>query len=134
MARISLTRLCMQEGDRELKEVRCKHGFILSLLTSLTPRNLDEKYWGCPYYGNAITSDFWLWKDDYIDPRSRFVISNLLERIDELEQRVEVLEKINNKSTRSTNSVKIKIDMNKIESKLDNFDDDLKKMKLIEKK
>ncbi|WMV33773.1 hypothetical protein MTR67_027158, partial [Solanum verrucosum] len=76
MARISLTRLCLQEEDHELEEVRCKHRFVLPLLTSWTPRNPSRRYWGCPYYGNARSCDFWLWKDDYIDPRSkhRFVL------------------------------------------------------------
>ncbi|KAH0746518.1 hypothetical protein KY290_008232 [Solanum tuberosum] len=100
MARISLTRLCLQEK-------------ILGL--SL------------------------LW-DDYIDPRSKFVIPKLLARIAELEHSVESSRKVEtsdkeiNKPTKSTKSMESKIDMNKKESKMDNFDDDLKKMKAVEKK
>lgn len=30
----SLTKLCLQEEDHELEEVRCKHEFVLPLLTS----------------------------------------------------------------------------------------------------
>ncbi|KAH0709644.1 hypothetical protein KY284_011071 [Solanum tuberosum] len=140
MARISLTRLCLQEEDHELEEVRCKHGFVLPLLTSWTPRNPSRRYWGCPYYGNARSCDFWLWKDDYIDPRSKFVIPKLLGRIAELEHSVESSRKVEtsdkeiNKPTKSTKSMESKIDMNKKESKMDNFDDDLKKMKAVEKK
>ncbi|KAH0716825.1 hypothetical protein KY290_013393 [Solanum tuberosum] len=115
MARISLTRLCLQEEDHELEEVRCKHGFVLPLLTSWTPRNPSRRYWGCPYYG-------------------------LLGRIAELEHSVESSRKVEtsdkeiNKPTKSTKSMESKIDMNKKESKMDNFDDDLKKMKAVEKK
>lgn len=71
------------------------------------------------------------------------MIPKLLGRIGELEQRVEACEKsealekvYNNKPTKSINSVESKIsktDMNKIELKLDDCDDDLK-MKTIEKK
>ncbi|KAH0708604.1 hypothetical protein KY284_010031 [Solanum tuberosum] len=121
MARISLTRLCLQEEDHELEEVRCKHGFVLPLLTSWTPRNPSRRYWGCPYYGNARSCDFWLWKDDYIDPRSKFVIPKLLGRIAELEHSVESSRKVEtsdkeiNKPTKSTKSMESKIDMNKKE-------------------
>ncbi|KAG5596751.1 hypothetical protein H5410_037983 [Solanum commersonii] len=65
--------------------------------------------------------DFWLWKDDYIDPRSKFVISKLLERIVEIEHNVESSRKVEtsdkeiNKPTKSTKSMESKIDMNKIE-------------------
>ncbi|KAH0722826.1 hypothetical protein KY290_005479 [Solanum tuberosum] len=124
MARISLTKLCLQEEDHESK--RCD-------------ANMDL-YWGCPYYGNARSCDFWLWKDDYIDPRFKFVIPKLLGRIAELEHSVESSRKVEtsnkeiNKPTKSTKSMESKIDMNKIELKMDNFDDDLKKMKTVEKK
>ncbi|KAG5620440.1 hypothetical protein H5410_005658, partial [Solanum commersonii] len=138
MARIRLTRLCLQEEDHELEEVQCKHGFVLPLLTSSTPRNPSRRYWGCPYYGNARSCNFWLWKDDYVDPRSKFVIPKLLGRIAELEhsvessRNVETSDKEINKPTKSTKSMESKIDMK--ESKMDNFDDDLKKMKAVEKK
>ncbi|KAK6786808.1 hypothetical protein RDI58_015333 [Solanum bulbocastanum] len=100
MAQISLTRLYLQEEDHELTEVRCKHGFILHLLTSWTPRNSSRRYWGCPYYG-----------DDYIDSRSKFVIPKLLGIIAELE----TSDKEINKPTKLTKSMESKIDMNKIE-------------------
>lgn len=44
----------MQEEDHELEEVRCKHGFVLPLLTSWTSRNPGRRYWGCPYYGVSL--------------------------------------------------------------------------------
>ncbi|KAK4724529.1 hypothetical protein R3W88_027308 [Solanum pinnatisectum] len=140
MARISLTRLCLQEEDHELEEVQCKHGFVLPLLTSWNLRNPSRQYWGCPYYGIAKSFNFWLWKDDYIDPRFKFVIPKLLGRIVELEhsvessQKVETSDKEINKPTKSIKSMERKIDMNKIELKMDNFDDDLKKMKAVEKR
>ncbi|KAK6785284.1 hypothetical protein RDI58_018739 [Solanum bulbocastanum] len=140
MARISLTRLCLKEEDHELEEQQCKHGFVLPLLTSCTPRNIDRRYWGCPYYGNARSCDFLLWKEDYIDPRFKFVIPKLLERSAEFEhsvessRKVETLDKEINKPTKSIKSVESKTDMNKIESKMENFDDDLKKMKAVENK
>ena len=92
------------------------------------------------FFKNARSCDFWLWKDDDIDPRSKFVILKLLGRIVELEhsvessQKVETSDKEINKPTKSTKSMESKIDMNKKESKMDNFDDDLKKMKAVEKK
>jgi len=68
------------------------------------------------------------------------VIPKLLGRIAELEHSVESSRKVEtsdkeiNKPTKSTKSMESKIDMNKKESKMDNFDDDLKKMKAVEKK
>ncbi|KAK6796761.1 hypothetical protein RDI58_004462 [Solanum bulbocastanum] len=130
MAQISLTRLCLQEEDHELEEVRCKHEFVLPLLTSWTPRNPGRRYWGFLTMGSC---DFWLWKDDCIDPRSKFVIPKLLGRIAELEHSVESSRKVEtsdkeiNKPTKSTKSMASKIDMNKKESKMDN-------LKAIEKK
>ncbi|KAG5573009.1 hypothetical protein H5410_062775 [Solanum commersonii] len=90
MARISLTRLCLQEEDHELEE-------------------------------NARSCNFWLWKDVYIDPRSKFVIPKLLGRIAELEHSVESSRKVEtsdkeiNKPTKSTKSMESKTDMNKKE-------------------
>uniref|UniRef100_A0A3Q7H8K7 Uncharacterized protein n=1 Tax=Solanum lycopersicum TaxID=4081 RepID=A0A3Q7H8K7_SOLLC len=108
MARKFLSTLCLQEEDYELEE-------------------------------NATSCDFWLWKDDYIDPRSKFVIPKLLGRIAELEHIVESFEKVEtstkevNKPIKSTKSMESRLDMNKIDSEMDNFDDDLKKMKAVEK-
>lgn len=45
-------------------------------------------------FKNARSCDFWLWKDDYIDPRSKFVIPKLLGRITDLEHTVESSEKV----------------------------------------
>ncbi|KAH0678272.1 hypothetical protein KY284_019357 [Solanum tuberosum] len=65
--------------------------------------------------------DFWLSKDDYIDPKSKFVIPKLLERIAELEHSVESSRKVEtsgeeiSKPTKSIKSMVSKIDMNKIE-------------------
>ncbi|PHT31437.1 hypothetical protein CQW23_27774 [Capsicum baccatum] len=124
--KINLSRLCKQEEDHELDEVRYKHGHLLPLMTSWTSTNSDRRYWSCPYMGSC---DFWLWKDDYIDPRFKFVIPKLLGRIGELEESVEssancaIYEHkiVDDKTTRITKSMEIKIDVNKIELPLDNF-------------
>ncbi|KAM3357606.1 hypothetical protein P3S68_020537 [Capsicum galapagoense] len=137
MAKISLSRLFKQEEDHELDEVRCKHGHLLSLMTSWTSRNSGIRYWTCPYYRDAKSCDFWLWKDDSIDERSKFVIPKLLEKIGELEERVVFSTNcasyehkiVDDKTTRTTKFVESKIDMNKIELQMDNFQDDLKMMK-----
>ncbi|KAF3684769.1 putative glutamyl-tRNA(Gln) amidotransferase subunit A, mitochondrial-like, partial [Capsicum annuum] len=142
MAKISLSRLCKQEKDHELVEVRCKYGYVLPLMTSWTSRNSGRRYWTCPYYGNARSCDFWLWKDDSIDERSKFVIPKLLGRIGELEERVESSTNyafydhkiVDDKTTRTIKSVESKMAMNKIELQMDNFQDDLKMMKANEKK
>ncbi|KAF3616557.1 hypothetical protein T459_01427 [Capsicum annuum] len=125
MAKISLSRLCKQEEDHELDEVRCKDEHLLPLMTSWTSRNSND-------FGVVLTMgscDFLLWKDDYIDQRSKFVIPKLLERIGELEERVECSANnaiyeykiVGDKTTRTTKSVESKIDMHKIELQMDNF-------------
>ncbi|KAH0648179.1 hypothetical protein KY285_033427 [Solanum tuberosum] len=86
-----------------------RHGFVLPLLTSWTPRNPSRRL------GLSL-----LW-DDYIDPRSKFMIPKLLGRIAELEHSVESSRKVEtsdkeiNKPTKSTKSMESKIDMNKKE-------------------
>ncbi|XP_059288382.1 uncharacterized protein LOC132041689 [Lycium ferocissimum] len=134
MAKIGLSKFCKQEDDHELKDVRCKHGFLLPLLTSWTPRNPGRRYWSCPYYGGARSCDFYLWKDADIDPRSKFVIPKLVGRIGELEASLEAFGKDDYKPSPLTNSVESKIDMNNIEIQLENFGEDIKKMKEKEKK
>ncbi|KAF3627063.1 putative glutamyl-tRNA(Gln) amidotransferase subunit A, mitochondrial-like, partial [Capsicum annuum] len=131
MTKISLSRLCKQEEDHELVEVQCKHGRFLPLMTSWTSRNPSRRYWTCPYYG-----------DDSIDERSKFVIPKLLGRIGELEEIVESSTNcafcehkiVDDKTTRTTKSVESKININKIELQMDNFQDNLKMMKANEKK
>ncbi|XP_059294871.1 uncharacterized protein LOC132047915 [Lycium ferocissimum] len=125
MAKIGLSKFCKQEDDHELKDVRCKHGFLLPLLTSWTPRNPGRRYWSCPYYGGARSCDFYLWKDADIDPRSKFVIPKLVGRIGELEASLESFGKV----ITSLLHVESKIDMNNIEIQLENFGEDIKKMK-----
>ncbi|XP_059302896.1 uncharacterized protein LOC132055207 [Lycium ferocissimum] len=134
MARFGLSKICKEEDDHELSEMRCKHGFLLPLMTSWTPRNPGRRYWSCPYYGGARSCDFYRWKDDEIDPRSKFVIPKLVRRIGELEASFEASAKVDNKPTMSTKSVESKIDMQSIEIEMDNFGEQIKKMKEKEKK
>ncbi|KAJ8557161.1 hypothetical protein K7X08_002786 [Anisodus acutangulus] len=98
----------------------------------LDPKD-GRRYWSCPYYGGARSCDFYLWKDDEIDPRSKFVIPKLVKRICELEASFQASGKVDHKPTMSIKSVESKIDMN-IEIQMDNFGDDIKKMKEKEKK
>ncbi|PHT35581.1 hypothetical protein CQW23_23281 [Capsicum baccatum] len=91
---------------------------------------------------NARSYNFWLWKDDSIDERSKFVSPKLLGRIGELEERVESSSNcafyehkiVDEKTTRKTKSVERKIDINKIELQMDSFKDDLKMIKANKKK
>uniref|UniRef100_A0A3Q7HN84 Uncharacterized protein n=1 Tax=Solanum lycopersicum TaxID=4081 RepID=A0A3Q7HN84_SOLLC len=64
---------------------------------------------------NARSCDIWLWKDDYIDPRSKFI--GELEYIVESSEKVETSTKEVNKPTKSTKSMKSRLDMNKIDYK-----------------
>ena len=65
--------------------------------------------------------------------------SQVVGKIGELEYIVESSEKVEtstkevNKPTKSTKSMKSRLDMNKIELEMDNFNDDLKKIKAVEK-
>lgn len=56
-----------------------------------------------------------------------------MKKIGKLEQRVKASKKVDNEPTRSINFVERKIDMNKLEWQLDNFEDDMKNMKVNEK-
>ncbi|KAG5592299.1 hypothetical protein H5410_042813, partial [Solanum commersonii] len=91
MARISLTRLYLQEEDHELEEIQICDSKLLGRIAEL-------------------------------------------EHSVESSRKVETSDKEINKPTKSTEPRESKIDMNKKESKMDNFDDDLKKMKAVEKK
>ncbi|PHT31680.1 hypothetical protein CQW23_28017 [Capsicum baccatum] len=83
MKSVNLSKLCMEENDSSLKQViHCNHGILLHLKTSWTSSNPGRRYWACPYYAR--------WRDsEDIDPRSKYVIPILIEKLDELENVVE---------------------------------------------
>ncbi|OIT08089.1 hypothetical protein A4A49_42429 [Nicotiana attenuata] len=130
---LNLTRLCTEEEENESSgEIRCNHGYVLSLLTAWTPQNPGIRYWVCPYYEGPRSCDFWVWKDSEIDPRSKFVIPKLLDKIGELENALEGFENL--AKPRTTLKVENTIEgdkMKKIEAQLQ---DDMEKMKEKEKK
>ncbi|OIT19887.1 hypothetical protein A4A49_39766 [Nicotiana attenuata] len=133
---LNLTRLCTEEEENESSgEIRCNHGYVLPLLIAWTPRNPRRRYWVCPYYGGPRSCDFWLWKDSEIDPRSKFVIPKLLEKMGELENALEGFENL--AKSRTTLKVENSIEddkMKKIEVQLVKLQDDMEKMKEKEKK
>ncbi|WMV19982.1 hypothetical protein MTR67_013367 [Solanum verrucosum] len=95
MRSINLTNLCMEEDDYTTKKKNCNHGLVVHLKTSWTSNNPERRYWSCPYYGVNIifgprSCHFWCWKDkENIDPRSKFVIPKLIQKLGELENIVE---------------------------------------------
>ncbi|XP_060183429.1 uncharacterized protein LOC132613424 [Lycium barbarum] len=93
----------------------------------LDPKEPGRRYWTCPYYGVARSCDFYCWKDDEIDPRSKFVIPKLVRRIGELEASFEASAKVDDKPIMSTKSVESKIDMQSIEIEMDNFENKLRR-------
>nr|XP_033512934.1 uncharacterized protein LOC104099918 [Nicotiana tomentosiformis] len=133
---LKLTRICMEEEENESSgEIRCNHGYVLPLLTAWTPRNPGRRYWICPYYGGPRSCNFWVWKDSEIDPRSKFVILKLLDKMDELETALEGFENL--AKPRATLKFENTIEgdkMKKIEAKLVKLQVDMEKMKENEKK
>ncbi|KAM3381245.1 hypothetical protein P3S68_006818 [Capsicum galapagoense] len=112
MRSVNLNKLCMEENDNALyKEVHCNHGFLLHMKTSWTSRNPSRRFWACPYYGGPRSCDFWCWRDrEDIDPRSKYVIPKLIEKLGELENLVESSQYIDNHA--SINEVE-KVELNK---------------------
>nr|XP_009765937.1 PREDICTED: uncharacterized protein LOC104217396 [Nicotiana sylvestris] len=127
---LNLTRLCTEEEENESSgEIRCNHGYVLPLLTAWIRRNPGRRYWG------PRSCDFWVWKDSEIDPRSKFVIPKLLDKMGELENALEGFENL--AKLRTTLNVENTIEedkMKKIEAQLVKLQDDIEKMKEKEKK
>ncbi|KAH0693563.1 hypothetical protein KY285_020660 [Solanum tuberosum] len=73
----------MEEDDYTTKKkVYCNHGLVVRLKTSWTSNNPGRRYWSCPYYGGPRSCNFWCWKDkENIDPRSKFVIPKLIQKL-----------------------------------------------------
>ncbi|KAM3363559.1 hypothetical protein P3S68_018413 [Capsicum galapagoense] len=153
MRSVNLTKLCMEENDNALyKEVRCNHGFLLHMKTSWTLRNPGRRFWTCPYYGGSRSCDFWCWRDrEDIDPRSKYVIPKLIEKLGEPENLVESSQYIDNHA--SINEVE-KVELNKfveetshevdkpkqskddncVDMKLEKLEEEVEKIKEREKK
>ncbi|KAK4710458.1 hypothetical protein R3W88_004971 [Solanum pinnatisectum] len=91
MRSINLTNLCMEEDDYTTKKkVYCNHGLVMRLKTTWTSNNPGRRYWSCPYYGGPRSCNFWCWKNkENIDPRSKFVIPKLIQKLGKLENIVE---------------------------------------------
>ncbi|PHT45070.1 hypothetical protein CQW23_14228 [Capsicum baccatum] len=87
MKSVSLSKLCMEENNSALKQViHCNHGILLHLKTSWTSSNPGRRYWACPYYGGLRSFNFWSWRNsEDIDPRSKYMIPKLIEKLGELE-------------------------------------------------
>ncbi|PHU23172.1 hypothetical protein BC332_08279 [Capsicum chinense] len=79
--------------------------------TSWTSRNPGRRFWACPYYEGPRSCDFWCWRDrEDIDPRSKYVIPKLIEKLGELENLVGSSQYIDNHA--SINEVE-KVELNK---------------------
>ncbi|PHT27001.1 hypothetical protein CQW23_33394 [Capsicum baccatum] len=58
---------------------------LLHLKTSWTSSNPGRRYWACPDYGGPRSCDFWRWRySEDIDPRFKYVILKLIEKLGEL--------------------------------------------------
>ncbi|KAG5577093.1 hypothetical protein H5410_057227, partial [Solanum commersonii] len=78
MTNENLNKFCMDESDPMLNViVRCKHGILLNLQTSWSKLNLGRRFWTCSCYGRD---------KEEVDPRSSFILSRLVNKINELEQ------------------------------------------------
>ncbi|PHT32014.1 hypothetical protein CQW23_28351 [Capsicum baccatum] len=153
MRSVNLTKLYMEENDNALyKEVRCNHGFLLHMKTSWTLRNPGRRFWACPYYGDLKSCDFWCWRDrEDIDPRYKYVIPKLIEKLGELKNLVESSQYIDNHaSVNEVEKVELKKfveepshkvdkpkdskDDNCVDMKLEKLEEEVEKIKEREKK
>ncbi|WMV26942.1 hypothetical protein MTR67_020327 [Solanum verrucosum] len=89
MANADLNKLCMEESDPMLKAVvQCKHGVLLHMQTSWSKSNPGRRFWSYPYYGSK-NCKFFRWRDKVeVDPRSKFILPKLVNKIKELEEEV----------------------------------------------
>ncbi|KAK4709668.1 hypothetical protein R3W88_004181 [Solanum pinnatisectum] len=89
MANADLNKLCMEESNPMLKAVvRCKHDVLLHMQTSWSKSNPGRRFWLCPYYGSK-NCKFFRWRDkEEVDPRSKFILPKLVNKIKELEEEV----------------------------------------------
>ncbi|PHU25413.1 hypothetical protein BC332_03745 [Capsicum chinense] len=137
----------MEENDSSLKQViHCNHGILLHLKTSWTSSNPGRRYWACPYYGGTRSCDFWHWRDsEDIDPRSKYVIPKLIEKLGELENLVEschfnevekligLSKSIKEDSEEVDKPRESKHDDNGINMKLEKLEEEIRKIKEKEK-
>ncbi|KAM3357776.1 hypothetical protein P3S68_020707 [Capsicum galapagoense] len=147
MKSVNLSKLCMEENDSTLKQViHCNHGILLHLKTSWTSSNPGRRYWACPYYGGPRSCDFWRWRDsEDIDPRFKYVISKLIQKLGELENIVDschfnevekligLSKSIKEDSEEVDKPKESKHDDNGINMKLEKLEEDIRKVKEKEK-
>ncbi|KAM3319879.1 hypothetical protein P3S67_007079 [Capsicum chacoense] len=137
----------MEENDFALKQViHCSHEILLHLKTPWTSSNPGRRYWACPYYGGPRSCDFCCWRDsEDIDPRSKYVIPKLIEKLGELENVVEscrfnevekligLSKSIKEGSEEVDKPKESKHDDNEINMKLEKLEEEIRKIKEKEK-
>ncbi|PHU08923.1 hypothetical protein BC332_20783 [Capsicum chinense] len=91
MKSVNFIKLFIEENDSTVKQViHCNHGILLHLKTSWTSSNPGRRYWACPYYRGPRSCNFCRWRNsEDIDPRSKYVIPKLIEKLGDLENVVE---------------------------------------------
>ncbi|KAG5570860.1 hypothetical protein H5410_060626 [Solanum commersonii] len=73
----NLNKLCLDKSDPMLNVVvRCKHEVLLNFQTSWSKLNSGREFWSCPCYDVD---------KEEVDPRSSFIFSRLVNKINELE-------------------------------------------------
>ncbi|CAN4082836.1 unnamed protein product [Withania somnifera] len=80
----------MDEADpMNNAEVRFRHDILLSLQTSWSDHNPGRRFWSCRTISVRIAK-FFKWRDKgEVDPKSKFIISRLVNKIKELEKNYE---------------------------------------------
>ena len=115
MTRSELNKLCMDENDSMFNaEVRCKYGILLQMQTSWSNRNPERRFWSCPHY-EATNCNFLRWRDtERVDDRSHFILTKLVNRINELGKNYECvkmqLEQLDNSKIELSKLEKIPLD------------------------
>ncbi|TMX05452.1 hypothetical protein EJD97_020346, partial [Solanum chilense] len=105
----------MDENDSMFNaEVRCKHRILLQMQTSSSNRNPERRFWSCPHY-EATNCNLFRWRDtERVDERSRFILSKLVNRINESEKNYVLvkmqLEQLDNSNIEQSKLEKIPLD------------------------
>ncbi|XP_016557022.1 uncharacterized protein LOC107856545 [Capsicum annuum] len=119
---------------------------LLHLKTSWTSSNPGRRYWACPYYGGPRSCDFWRWRySEDIDPRFKYVIPKLIEklgefknvfescRFNEIEKLIGLSKSIKEESEENDKPKESKHDDNGINVKLEKLKEEIRKIKEKEK-
>ncbi|KAF3634486.1 putative disease resistance protein-like [Capsicum annuum] len=89
--KLDLNRICLDKKDPMLNvEVRCNHGLLLHLKTSLSDNNPRRRFWSCPYYGSN-KYNFFLWRDGMVDERSKFIIPKLVKKVKDMNEILKII-------------------------------------------